>query len=179
MACRRAFLTWCNTRMGLEKFWSQICNSETVSNNAVSTNLVSTNAIFLTRFPLKRFPLKQFQITRFPLICWPLARFLTHTVSTLQQCVWGNSRKLRPYGELTVQCKGQIILKGLLVSSNSPKKQTNKFVFLSWGPSNTWNLSFDFKFQVFQSDRMEKQIHLFVFWEEVRLDIFVFKSTDL
>ena len=26
-------------------------------------------------------------------------------------------------------CKGQIISKGLMVSSNSPKKQTNEFVF--------------------------------------------------
>ena len=43
-----------------------------------------------------------------------------------------------------------------------PKKRTNEFVFLSWLPL-----------------RIENQIHSFVFWENLRFNNFVSKSTDL
>ena len=43
----------------------------------------------------------------------------------------------------------------------SPKKRTYEFVFLSWRLGNTWNLNFDFKFQVFLS-RQDRKINSFV-----------------
>ena len=38
----------------------------------------------------------------------------------------------------------------------SPKKQTDKFVFLSWWLGNTWNLKLRFKFHVFPSHQDRK-----------------------
>ena len=57
----------------------------------------------------------------------------------------------------------------------SPKKRTDKFVFLSWRLENTWNLNFDFKFKYFRVVRIEKQICPFVFWKKLQLDNFFFK----
>jgi hypothetical protein len=44
---------------------------------------------------------------------------------------------------------------------------------------STWNLYFDFKFQVFPSRQDRKKNCFFVFWEKLRLDNFVSRSTDL
>ena len=63
----------------------------------------------------------------------------------------------------------------------SPKKWIEQFVFLSWWLRNTSNLNFDFKFQIFLRIRIriEKQICLFVSWENLWLDNFVSRPTDL
>ena len=52
------------------------------------------------------------------------------------------SRGLPVYAYL----KGQWISKQNCQAGTSPKKQTNKFVFLSWQLENTWNLKSKFKF---------------------------------
>ena len=73
--------------------------------------------------------------------------------------------------------KGQLISKEIYGLPTSSKKQTNKFVFLSWRLGNTWNLNFDFKY--FRFVTIEKQIHSFVFWEKLQFGNFVSRSTDL
>ena len=70
--------------------------------------------------------------------------------------------------------KFQLISKAIYGLLTSPKKWMNEFAFLSWRLGNTWNLNFDFWVV-----RIEKQICLFVFWEKLRLDNFVSRSTDL
>ena len=69
--------------------------------------------------------------------------------------------------------KGQWILKQNWQSVTSPKKWTNELVFLSWRLGNTWNLNFDFKFQVFPCHQDRKHIRPFVFREKLWLDDFV------
>ena len=70
--------------------------------------------------------------------------------------------------------KGQKISKQNCWAVTSPKKWTDKFVFLSWGFGNTsWILISSFKYF------REKQIHLFIFWEKLLLDNFFSRSTDL
>ena len=90
-------------------------------------------------------------------------------------------RKFRDHSEVSIislesfwhpWTKGQLISKAIYGLLTSPKKRLKEFVFLSWRLGNTWNLNFDFKFQVFLSCQ-------FVFWEKLRLDNFVSRSTDL
>ena len=50
-------------------------------------------------------------------------------------------------------------------------------VLLSWQIGNTWNQNSSFMY--FQVVRIAKQIHLFLFWEKLRLNNFVSRSTDL
>ena len=61
----------------------------------------------------------------------------------------------------------------------SPKKQMNKLFFLSWWLWNTWNLNFDFKFQLFLGCQYRKTNLFVCFWEKLTLDNFVSSSTDL
>ena len=61
----------------------------------------------------------------------------------------------------------------------SPKKGTDKFVFLSWRLENTWNLNFYFKFQVFPSCQDRKTNSSVYFLVKLWLDNFVLRSTDL
>ena len=71
--------------------------------------------------------------------------------------------------------KGQLISKEIYGLPTSSKKQTNKFVFLSWRLGNTWNLKSIFQFQVIPS-RQDRKTNLFVrFWEKFRLKKFCFE----
>ena len=57
----------------------------------------------------------------------------------------------------------------------STKKWMDQFVFLSWRLGNTWNLNFEFKFQVIQSCQ-DRKPNLFVrFLGEVMAQQFCFK----
>ena len=58
------------------------------------------------------------------------------------------------YTKWTSSCHNEPELKKKISKQNwravtSPKKQTDKFAFLSWQLGNTWNMNFDFKFQVY------------------------------
>ena len=57
--------------------------------------------------------------------------------------------------------KGQLISTAIYGLLTSPKKWTNEFVFYPDNSGNTWNLNFDFKFQVFPS-RQDRKIDSFV-----------------
>ena len=67
--------------------------------------------------------------------------------------------------------KGQLISKEIYGLPTSSKKQTNKFVFLSWRLGNTWNLNFDFK----SSIRIEKKNLFVCFLEEFTAQQFCFE----
>ena len=56
-------------------------------------------------------------------------RLFTHFSKSRENIFWKASLELEFVDFFSV--KGQIILKGLLVSSNSPKKRTNEFVFVT------------------------------------------------
>ena len=57
----------------------------------------------------------------------------------------------------------------------STKKWTAEFVFLSWRLGNTWNLNFDFKFQIFPSRQDRKKNSFFHFLREVTVRQFCFE----
>ena len=71
--------------------------------------------------------------------------------------------------------KGQLILKAIYGLLTSPKKRTNESVFLSWRLGNTWNLNFDFKFQVLPSRQDRKTSSLVHFLGEVKARQFCFE----
>ena len=71
---------------------------------------------------------------------------------------------------------GQQISKQNCRTITSPKKQMNKFVFLSWWLWNTWNLNFDFKFQVFPSGQDRKTYSSVCFLGEFTAQQFCFQD---
>ena len=72
--------------------------------------------------------------------------------------------------------KGQLISKQNCRAVTSPKEWKDEFIFLCWWPE-TWISISSFKY--IRVIKIEKQIHLFVFWEKLWHDNFVSRSTDL
>ena len=80
----------------------------------------------------------------------------------------------------TVNPKGQIKPKADWRAVDSPKNRTNEFVFFAMTVRKNLKLEISISsFKYFRTVRIEKQIRSFVFWEKLRLDNFVSRSTDL
>ena len=77
-------------------------------------------------------------------------------------------------GLVKLRIKGRWIWKQICQAVNSPKKQTNKFLFLSGK-----YLKLEIEILVASISRIEKQIHSFVFVRSYDPTIFVLRSTFL
>ena len=80
-------------------------------------------------------------------------------------------------GLLKLRIKGQWIWKQICQAVNSPKKQTNEFLFLSCRLGKY--LKHEIQILVASISRTEKQIHSFVFVRSYDPTIFVSRSTFL
>ena len=130
------------------------------------TQNVERNVTFVTSSSKKRLWQAPFcDFLRKAMFAKPLEEFQVRTHKILNTCLFiVRFLNLLPPCRASGACKGQIISKAKCQATDSPKKQTNEFVFLAFLP--------------FMSKK-NKFIRSFVFWENLRRTNLLSKLTDL